>query len=149
MAASPSGSGYWLMGLDGGVFSCGDAPFRGSAAGIHTPSFLATEFVAIDRSATGGGYWLVTWTGAIFPFGDAGFLTAFHNTRIVVGFAATSTGEGYWLALAPPFPNQPVFGPPPVPPPPLVPPPTIATTIPTVTKPTTTTPTTTAPGTSP
>ena len=34
MAATPSGTGYWLVAADGGVFAFGDAAFSGSAAGI-------------------------------------------------------------------------------------------------------------------
>jgi hypothetical protein len=32
MAATPSGNGYWLVASDGGIFSFGDAVFRGSTA---------------------------------------------------------------------------------------------------------------------
>ncbi|HVA42892.1 MAG TPA: hypothetical protein VNF50_05365, partial [Acidimicrobiales bacterium] len=35
MVATPDGAGYWLVGQDGGVFSFGDAPFKGSAGGLH------------------------------------------------------------------------------------------------------------------
>ena len=35
MVATPTGSGYWLMSSDGGVFSFGGAPFFGSATNIH------------------------------------------------------------------------------------------------------------------
>ena len=35
MAASPSGSGYWLVASDGGVFNYGDAGFFGSAGSLH------------------------------------------------------------------------------------------------------------------
>jgi hypothetical protein len=31
IAADPTGSGYWLVASDGGVFTFGDAPFSGSA----------------------------------------------------------------------------------------------------------------------
>ncbi|MHB1854125.1 MAG: glycoside hydrolase family 25 domain-containing protein, partial [Acidimicrobiales bacterium] len=30
----PGGAGYWLVGADGGVFTYGDAPYRGSVGGI-------------------------------------------------------------------------------------------------------------------
>ena len=33
MAATPSGTGYWLVAADGGIFTFGYAPFVGSAAG--------------------------------------------------------------------------------------------------------------------
>jgi hypothetical protein len=36
MAATPTGHGYWLVGLDGGVFSFGDAQFFGSIPGVPT-----------------------------------------------------------------------------------------------------------------
>jgi hypothetical protein len=34
MAALPDGSGYWLVGADGGVFAFGEAPFHGSAVTV-------------------------------------------------------------------------------------------------------------------
>jgi hypothetical protein len=33
MAPTPNGDGYWLLGADGGIFTFGDASFRGSAVG--------------------------------------------------------------------------------------------------------------------
>jgi hypothetical protein len=35
MAATPDGTGYWLVAADGGVFSYGDAGFYGSTGGAH------------------------------------------------------------------------------------------------------------------
>ncbi len=34
MAATPDGSGYWLVASDGGVFAFGDAHFDGSTGGL-------------------------------------------------------------------------------------------------------------------
>jgi hypothetical protein len=34
IAATPDGKGYWLAAADGGVFSFGSAPFKGSMGGI-------------------------------------------------------------------------------------------------------------------
>jgi hypothetical protein len=34
MAATPDGQGYWLVAADGGIFSFGDAYFRGSAGNL-------------------------------------------------------------------------------------------------------------------
>jgi hypothetical protein len=34
MAPIPSGQGYWLVASDGGIFSFGDAGFRGSLGGL-------------------------------------------------------------------------------------------------------------------
>jgi hypothetical protein len=33
MAATPTGGGYWEVASDGGIFSFGDAGFRGSMGG--------------------------------------------------------------------------------------------------------------------
>jgi hypothetical protein len=35
IAANPDGTGYWTAASDGGIFSFGDAPFRGSGTGAH------------------------------------------------------------------------------------------------------------------
>ena len=40
MAATPDGAGYWLMASDGGIFTFGDAPFDGSAAGSSSSPFV-------------------------------------------------------------------------------------------------------------
>src|SRR6185437_2124833 len=37
MAIAPFGTGYWLLGGDGGIFSFGDAPFYGSTGGMAWP----------------------------------------------------------------------------------------------------------------
>jgi hypothetical protein len=70
-ATLATGSGSWQVGLDGGVFTFGRAPFEGSlpGAGIR-PS---APIVAIAATADGGGYWLLGSDGGVFTFGDAGF----------------------------------------------------------------------------
>jgi hypothetical protein len=35
MAADATGSGYWLVASDGGIFAFGDAVFEGSTGGQH------------------------------------------------------------------------------------------------------------------
>jgi hypothetical protein len=67
VAATPSGAGYWLVGSDGGVFSYGDAQFKGSAAKLR----LNKPVVDIVPTASGGGYWLVAADGGVFTYGDA------------------------------------------------------------------------------
>jgi poly-gamma-glutamate synthesis protein (capsule biosynthesis protein) len=56
MASSPSGAGYWSVARDGGVFTFGDAPFHGSAAG-RLPA--GTAAVALEVATAGSGYWIV------------------------------------------------------------------------------------------
>ena len=97
IARSSSGGGYWLAASDGGVYSYGDAPFRGSAA--EKP--LAQPVVDIAGSPTGQGYWLAARDGGVLSFGDALFSGSVGGIRLnapVVGMAATPTGKGYWLA---------------------------------------------------
>ena len=99
---SPSpagGTGYWVLGADGGVFSFGAARFHGSTGGMR----LNQPVVGMAPTPTGNGYWLVARDGGIFSFGDAPFFGSTGGMRLnqpVVGMAPTSTGRGYWLVAA-------------------------------------------------
>jgi hypothetical protein len=70
VAPTESGTGYWLLARDGGIFTFGDAAYHGSlpGGGLCSSGSPATRLVA---SATGGGYWIATADGAVTPFGDA------------------------------------------------------------------------------
>jgi len=99
MAATPSGTGYWLVASDGGVFAFGDAVFYGSM--VSTP--LNQPIVGMAASPTGNGYWLVAADGGIFSFGDAKFngsLGGHPLNKPIVGMAATPTGNGYRLVAS-------------------------------------------------
>jgi hypothetical protein len=67
ITALPNGSGAWLVGTDGGVFTFGSVPFYGSHLGDPD------QMVAIISTPDGQGYWEVSARGAVWPFGDAGF----------------------------------------------------------------------------
>ena len=101
MAATPSGHGYWLVGLDGGVFSFGDAPYLGSLPGSHV---AVKNIVGIDATPDGRGYWLVGADGGVFAFGDAGFYGSVPGVlgrpapNAITGLAETPDGHGDWLA---------------------------------------------------
>jgi hypothetical protein len=97
--ATATGSGYWLVASDGGVFSFGDARFHGSTGG----QVLNRPIVDIARTRSGNGYWLVASDGGVFCFGDARFLGSTGGQRLnrpIVGMAATVTGRGYWLVAS-------------------------------------------------
>jgi hypothetical protein len=97
--ATPRGSGYWLVGRDGGVFSFGDARFHGSTGGQH----LNRPILDIARTRSGNGYWLVASDGGVFSFGDARFFGSMGAVRLnqpIVGIASTPTGRGYWMVAA-------------------------------------------------
>ena len=101
-AGTPStkaGTGYWLLGSDGGVFSFGAAAFHGSTGAMK----LNQPIVGMAATPTGAGYWLVAKDGGIFAFGDAAFFGSTGAMRLnkpIVGMAATKTGKGYWLVAS-------------------------------------------------
>jgi len=91
--------GYWMVGRDGGIFSFGDAPFRGSTGAIH----LNQPIVGMASNPVGSGYWFVASDGGIFAFGDAGFFGSTGSMKLnkpIVGMAATPTGQGYYLVAS-------------------------------------------------
>jgi hypothetical protein len=99
MASDASGSGFWLVASDGGVFSFGSAHFYGSTGAMH----LWKPIVGMAATPTGHGYWLVASDGGIFSFGDAHFYGStggIHLAQPIVGMARTPTGHGYWLVAA-------------------------------------------------
>jgi hypothetical protein len=80
---------------DGGVFSFGNAVFRGSMGGKR----LNQPMVGIAADPATGGYWTVASDGGVFAF-DAPFhgsLGAVHLTKPVIAMASTPDGGGYWL----------------------------------------------------
>jgi peptidoglycan hydrolase-like protein with peptidoglycan-binding domain len=95
MAQTADGSGYWLVGDDGGVFGFG-APFFGSAAAYPHRA----PVVAMAAAPDGGGYWIVTEDGALFSFGSAqyhGNLVGIRLNAPITDIIATPDGQGYWL----------------------------------------------------
>ena len=94
-----SGTGYWLLAQDGGIFSYGNAAFYGSTGAMH----LNSPIVGMASTPSGRGYWLVASDGGIFTFGDAHFHGSTGGTPLnspIVGMAATPSGHGYWLVAA-------------------------------------------------
>ena len=99
IAATPSGSGYWLVASDGGIFTFGDARFHGSTGAMH----LNSPIVGMAATPNGRGYWLVAADGGIFTFGNAHFHGSAGGVPVgspIVGMATTPSGHGYWLAAA-------------------------------------------------
>ena len=99
IASTPSGHGFWLVGYQGAVATCGDAGFYGeSIRGISDPGR-----VGIAATPDGQGYWEVAADGGVFSFGDARFYGSMggqHLNQQIVGMAATSDGGGYWLVAS-------------------------------------------------
>jgi hypothetical protein len=99
MASNPSGTGYWLVASDGGIFGFGHVGFYGSTGNVR----LDQPVVGMAPTASGRGYWLVAADGGVFDFGDA----TFHGSGVgmtgasrVVGLVPTSNDDGYWIVLS-------------------------------------------------
>ncbi len=94
-AGTATGTGYWDVASDGGVFAFGDATFHGSTGGIP----LNQPVVGMAPTPDGKGYWEVASDGGIFAFGDATFHGSMGGIPLdkpVVGMAPTPDGKGYW-----------------------------------------------------
>ena len=95
----PAAQGYWLMARDGGVFTHGSAPFRGSEGGLR----LTSPIVAAAGTPDGRGYFLVGADGGVFTHGDAQFHGSTGSRRLtspIVNIAVTPDGGGYILVGA-------------------------------------------------
>ena len=90
--------GYWMVGQDGGIFSFGQAAFKGSTGGMK----LNQPIVGMAADPDGSGYWFVASDGGVFAF-DAPFTGSAGDIKLnqpIVGMAATPSGKGYWLVAS-------------------------------------------------
>jgi hypothetical protein len=67
-AATASGRGLWLLGGDGGVFTFGDARFRGSVPQFVPLDRLVRPLSGMIPEPSGNGYWLIAEDGGVFAF---------------------------------------------------------------------------------
>jgi Cu/Zn superoxide dismutase len=80
-------AGYFLVASDGGVFTYGDAVFRGSRGGDR----LNKSIVGMAVNPGADGYYLVASDGGVFAYGDAAFAGSAGGMRLnapIVGMAA-------------------------------------------------------------
>jgi hypothetical protein len=100
LAPGPHGSGYLMLGADGGVFVFErESGFWGSLGGTR----LNQPVVAGAHTCSGEVYWLVARDGGVFSFGDAVFHGSLGSAPLdapVVAMSATSTGGGYYLVTS-------------------------------------------------
>jgi hypothetical protein len=88
------GTGYWMLGNDGKVYSYGAANDYGSVDELVSPA------AGIAPTPSGKGYWVATEGGGVNAFGDAvyfGSAARLHLNEPVIGIEPTPSGEGYWL----------------------------------------------------
>jgi len=101
LAATPDGTGWWVLNTNGSVSTYGNATNYGSTVsqGLH----LNAPPVGIAATPDGHGYWIVAADGGIFSYGDAAFYGSAGNIHLnqpVVGMTATPDGHGYWIVAA-------------------------------------------------
>lgn len=114
---TPSGSGYWLVAKDGGIFDFGAAPFLGSTytygiTGLSGKHPLNAPIVGAIASPSGQGYYMVAADGGVFNFGDAKFTGSTYNLGYtglsgknplpakVSSLMANPSGTGYYAICA-------------------------------------------------
>jgi hypothetical protein len=99
IAATPTGSGYWIADTSQLPAAFGAAtPWQG--AGCTSLNGAAGPWSGIASTPTGKGFFLTSTNGAVMGCGDAtplGGVSALHLVSAVVGIAATPDGKGYWL----------------------------------------------------
>lgn len=94
----PPKDGYRFVARDGGVFTYGNADFKGSTGAQK----LNQPIVGMATTPSHGGYWLVARDGGIFGF-NADFYGSTGSIKLnqpIVGMAPTPDGHGYWLVAS-------------------------------------------------
>ncbi|HEV2361211.1 MAG TPA: hypothetical protein VGS21_05880, partial [Acidimicrobiales bacterium] len=97
---APNGTGYAIVGSDGGVFTFGSVKFYGSLPGIGVK---VSDIVGVVGSPAGNGYMLIGADGGAFSFGHGSpFKGSLPGEGIkvsdIVGINLTPDGQGYWMA---------------------------------------------------
>lgn len=88
-----SGTGYRLVGSDGGVYSFG-APDTATLLGTWLNGRI------VGSATNGSSVWLAGSDGGVFTVGGAGFYGSEGGIKLngqIVGMAATPSGHGYYL----------------------------------------------------
>jgi hypothetical protein len=96
MVPSASGTGYLMVGSDGGVFAF-NANFSGSCPAL--PGGCSGAAVGVAPDGSGNGYWLVTATGHVYNFGDAPNVGVGPGPQgsAITSIVRTPDGGGYWI----------------------------------------------------
>lgn len=93
---SSQGTGYWMIGTNGQIYSFGTATNLGSPSTLPN---LNAPIIGLTPSPQGGGYWALGADGGVFSYGTAGFYGSTGGMKLnqpVVGMASSPTGGGYW-----------------------------------------------------
>src|SRR5438552_3948953 len=91
IAATRSGTGYWIVAASGRVFAYGDARAMNSVV-------PASPIVGLQLAPGATGLWLVAHNGAVYATGTAPYLGgASGGLMQAAGIAGASPGHGYWI----------------------------------------------------
>ena len=99
LAATPFGSGYWIVTADGQVRTSGNAIWFGDAS----ERAATNPVVRVTATPSGQGYWLLHRDGAVSAFGDArshGSVAGRALPAPAISLMATPTGAGYWIVAS-------------------------------------------------
>ncbi|MEM8903771.1 MAG: hypothetical protein AAGA17_18185 [Actinomycetota bacterium] len=99
VAATPAGTGYWVLRADGRVEAHGTAPDLGGAGTLRA----GERATALSPTPAGDGYWIFTSTGRAVPVGTATFLGDLSDVALngpVLDAVATPSGLGYYLVAS-------------------------------------------------
>ncbi len=102
IAATPSGSGYWLVNIYRLASGFGQAPVP-PQIGCTSLNGGEGSWVGATSTATGKGFFLASSNGAVLGCGDAVPFVGLADESLnapVVGIAATPASKGYWLVAA-------------------------------------------------
>ncbi len=90
-------AGYWLLGLDGTIWTAG------SASHLGEPSWNDVRAVDIQATPEGDGYWVLDRAGTVWAFGTAPELehrqsrADWRQGEVAAGLACRSAGNGCWI----------------------------------------------------
>ena len=73
MTTTTTGNGYWLVALDGGVFTFGDAQYHGAPPAMSLDLSAVTVTTSNAQVAPAGDaphYWIFDTTGRALAFGS-------------------------------------------------------------------------------
>jgi len=99
IAATPTGSGYWLADSNQLPAAFGSAA-SWQGAGCTSLNGATGTWSGIASTPSGNGFLLTSTNGGVMGCGDAtplGGVTALHLVLPIVGMAATPDGGGHWL----------------------------------------------------
>ncbi|HEU4559461.1 MAG TPA: phosphatidylinositol-specific phospholipase C [Longimicrobium sp.] len=105
IAARPSGTGYYLLMLDGKVFAYGDATHAGEGVPAGTNAVSIAVKPITDASSDSPllsalGYWILASNGMVSAYNATAYPQVPQSEQVeAVSIVATRNGSGYWILM--------------------------------------------------